>query len=118
MNIPYTLLLLALAGGCWLASKYFEKRQQKLKEQHCISVQGKVCRYAPLEGADRKGRPVFATVLSYEVEGKSYEVQLDDQIAEVDQKPEGTSIELLCDKNDPSQCMLAEFPIKKGLFGW
>lgn len=66
--------------------------------------------------ADRKGRPVFATCLEYQLEGKEYQVQLDDQVAEADQQPLGTAVQLLCSREDPTQCMLAEFPKRKGWF--
>lgn len=118
MNLSYTLLLLVLAGICWLGSRYFENRQKKLTDAHCIRVKAKVQDYAPLESADRKGRPVFSTILEYEVEGKEYQVQLDDQVPEAFKQPVGSIVELLCSKTDPSQCMLAELPVKKGLFGW
>lgn len=117
MDIGYTLLLLALAGACWAGSRYFENRQNKLKQQHCIEVNATVCDYAEMEGADRKGRPIFSTVLSYTVEGKEYTVHLEDKVAQADQKPIGSVVRLLCSKQDPSECMLADFPVKKGLFG-
>ena len=43
-------------------------------------------------------------------------VQLDDQVAEADQQPLGTAVQLLCSREDPTQCMLAEFPKRKGWF--
>ncbi len=117
MDIGYTLGLLGLAGICWAGSCYFDKRQKKLAAQHCIEVTATICEYLPLEGADRKGRPVFSTVLSYRVNEQEYQVQLDDQIPAADQKPIGSSVRLLCSKQDPSECMLADFPVKKGFFG-
>ncbi len=117
MDWQTTILLLLLALGCWLGSKYFEKRQQALVDKHCFEVTATVTDYIPLEGADRKGRPVFATVLSYTIEGKEYQVQLDDRIAEQEQQAIGSPVKLFCSKQDPSECMLAQPPRKKNLFG-
>ena len=116
MDLGYTLILLVLAAGCWAGSRYFEKRQNRLARQHCVPVSASVCGYVPLEGADRKGRPVFATCLEYQLDGKEYQVQLDDQVAEADQQPLGTAVQLLCSREDPTQCMLAECPKRKGWF--
>ena len=41
---------------------------------------------------------------------------MDDQVAEADQQPLGTAVQLLCSREDPTQCMLAEFPKRKGWF--
>lgn len=116
MDPVYIAVMLCLAAAFYGGSKYFEHRQKKMQAEHCHTVTARVCGYTPLEGADKKGRPIFATRLAYEVEGKQYEVQLDDQVAEVDQLPEGSAMELLCSREDPSQCMLTEFPRRKGWF--
>ncbi len=117
MDIAYTLGLLAMAAIFWAGSRHFEKRQKTLTQQYCIEVDAVISSYAPLDEADKRGRPVFATVLSYQVEGKEYEVQLDDKIPQADQKPIGSAVRLLCSRQDPSECILADFPAKKGLFG-
>lgn len=117
MDWKTTLILLLLAVACWLGSKYFEKRQKALVDRYCLKVDATVADYVPLEGADRKGRPVFATVLHYEVDGKSYEVQLDDRIAAQDQLLIGSKVKLLCSKEDPSECMPEQQPKKRNLFG-
>lgn len=112
----YIAVMVLLAAVLYAASKYFERRQARMAQERCIRVTGRVVSYAPLEGVlDRKGRTVAATRVAYEVEGKPYEIELDDQIAEADQEV-GEEIPLLCDKEDPSQCFIDRFPVKKGWF--